>query len=108
MCLLGGMASLGLNHGIQKPSGSNEQVNPKKCPLWNWIVLLYPLSAFFYILSRGAPLFAAWSYAVGNLGYLLVVIAIYPGQFVLFGLKTRLAVFIFALFALTISVVLVN
>ena len=80
-------------------------VNPKKCPLWNWIALLYPLGAFFYILSRGEPLFAAWLYAVGNLGYLLAVITVYPGQFVLFGLKTRLNVFIFALIAWISSVV---
>ena len=66
-------------------------MNPKKCPLWNWIALLYPLGAFFYVLSIGASLFAAWTYAVGNLGYLLAVITIYPGQFVLFGLKTRLS-----------------
>ena len=80
-------------------------VNPKKCPLWNWIVLLYPFSSFFYVLSSGAPLLAAWLYAVGNLGYLLAVITIYPGQFVLFGLKTRLSVFIFALIAWISSVV---
>lgn len=67
-----------------------------KCPLWNWVVLLYPLSAFFYSLSSGAPFYAAWLYAVANLGYLLAVVTIYPGQFVLFGLKTRLDVFIFA------------
>ena len=83
-------------------------MNPKKCPLWNWIALLYPLGAFFYGLSIGAPLFAAWTYAVGNLGYLLAVITIYPGQFVLFGLKTRLSVFIVALVAWLNSVVFMS
>ena len=81
-------------------------MNSQKPPLWNWIALLYPLSAFFLALSVGEPLFAAWAYAVGNLGYLLAAIAVYPGQFVLFGLKTRLSVFIFALFAWIASVVL--
>ena len=83
-------------------------MNPKKCPLWNWIALLYPLGAFFYVLSIGAPLFVAWTYAVGNLGYLLAVITIYPGQFVLFGLKTRLSVFIVALVAWLNSVVFMS
>ena len=83
-------------------------MNPKKCPLWNWIALLYPLGAFFYVLSIGASLFVAWTYAVGNLGYLLAVITIYPGQFVLFGLKTRLSVFIVALVAWLNSVVFMS
>ena len=76
-----------------------------KCPLWNWVALLYPLSAFFYSLSSGAPFYAAWLYAVANLGYLLAVVTIYPGQFVLFGLKTRLNVFIFAFIVWITSVV---
>ena len=82
--------------------------NKEKRPLWNWVVLLLPLSAFFYSLSGGAPLLAAWLYAVGNLGYIFAIIAIYPGQFVLFGLKTRLAVFIFALAAWINSVVFMS
>ena len=90
------------------PPSNGVMATPKKCPLWNWIALLYPLSAFFYVLSIGAPLLVAWTYAVGNLGYLLAVITIYPGQFVLFGLKTRLNVFIIALVAWLNSVVFMS
>lgn len=79
----------------------------KKFPLWNWIVLLYPLGTFFYFLDK-VPLYFAWAYAVSNVGYLLAVITIYPGRFLLFGLKTRVEVFIFAAVAWITGVVFTN
>ena len=81
---------------------------PKKYPVWNWVALLYPVSAFFHGLYEGVPLAISWLYALSNLGYLLAIITIYPGRFLLFGLTTRISVFIFALIAWLTGFVFTN
>ena len=83
-------------------------MKPKKVPLWNWIVLLFPLGGLVHALFSGVPLAFAWNYALGNLGYLLAVVTVYPGRFLLFGLTTRLGVFIIALVSWLTSFVFTN
>ena len=65
-------------------------------PIWNYVALLYPIGSLAAALIRGMPLLVAWLPAFVSLGYLMAIVGIYPGRFLVFGLKTRLQLFTFA------------
>ncbi len=76
-----------------------------KVPRWNLIVSLYPVGALLWAWMQSGNFFFAWLYGIGNLGYLLLALAIHPGTFQLMGLRNRKQVFAIALVALLNSVV---
>lgn len=75
-----------------------------RIPLWNLIVLLYPVGALLWTWRQSGNFFFAWLYGVGNLGYLLFALTVYPGNFQLMGLRNRKDVFTFGLVAWLTSI----
>lgn len=81
----------------------------RKFPWISAVALLYPIAAIIYIsLKTPANVPVIIGYGIANIGYLLIGAGIISGTFKIFGLKKRMHVFIFGIFALAVGAVLTN
>ncbi|MGH9863335.1 MAG: hypothetical protein ACRD35_07925 [Candidatus Acidiferrales bacterium] len=92
---------------VQKVSYSpiRETGTPTPVPRWNLLVMAYPVSALIWAWAKSGSLFFAWLYGIGNLGYLLFALTVYPGHFRLMGLQNRKQVFAVGFIAWVSSVI---
>lgn len=87
----------------QEPTILHNAAIPEAIPLWNKLVMLFPIGALLAGWGMSGHILVGASYAIGCWGYVLFGCAFRPGKFPLLRLKTRFQVIVAGLLALIIS-----
>jgi hypothetical protein len=89
------------NPTIPKPLET--PIKSEAVPVWNKLVMVFPIGAFLWGWAVSAHILVGIAYAIGCWGYVLFGCAFRPGKFPLLRLKTRFPVIVAGLLALIIS-----